>query len=71
MTTFSGGGVVEPDERDHGIKDFEDNAILSFAKDPVVDALIIVTRDADFLDLGGSAHGRLLMHRYDFVRRVF
>lgn len=71
MCAFTGGSVVQPEEVDHGIGDFEDNAILSLAKDPGVDALIIVTRDSDFLDLGGSLHGRLLMHPWDFVRRVF
>lgn len=71
MCDFSGGAVVQPAGLDHGIKDFEDNTIVSLAKDPAVDALIIVTRDSDLLDLGGAFHGRLIMHPADFVRRAY
>lgn len=70
MCEFSGGGVIEPTTRDHGVRDFEDNAIVSLARDPVVDALIIVTSDADLLDLGPAWHGRLIMRPRAFVRRV-
>lgn len=70
MCEFSGGGVIEPEARDHGIGDYEDNLIASLAKDPSVDALIVVTSDHDLLDLGPNWHGRLVMHPRDFVRRV-
>lgn len=70
MCEFSGGAVVDPVERDHGIADFEDNAIVSLAKDPGVDALMMITRDRDLLDLGPHWFGRLIMHPSDFVARV-
>lgn len=67
---FSGGAVIEPVARDHGIGDHEDNLIASLAKDPAVDALAVVTSDGDLLDLGPSWHGRLIMRPHEFVRRV-
>ncbi|WP_206448483.1 PIN domain-containing protein [Agrococcus sp. KRD186] len=70
MCEFSGGAVIEPLQRDHGVHDHEDNLIASLAKDPAVDALIIVTSDHDLLDLGPNWHGRLVMRPRDFVRRV-
>ncbi len=70
MCEFSGGSVIEPDARDHGVSDHEDNLIASLAKDPGVDALIIVTSDRDLLDLGPDWRGRLVMRPRDFVRRV-
>ena len=70
MCDFSGGAVVDPVELDHGIADFEDNAIVSLVKDPAVDALIVVTRDREFLDLGKLLPGRLLMHPRDFTVRA-
>jgi predicted nucleic acid-binding protein len=70
MCEFSGGAVVEPEARDHGIGDYEDNLIASLAKDPAVDALIVVTSDHDLLDLGPTWNGRLIMRPRDFVRRI-
>lgn len=70
MCEFSGGAVIGPEERDHGISDYEDNLIAALAKDPAVDALIIVTSDHDLLDLGPNWNGRLVIRPRDFVRRV-
>lgn len=70
MCEFSGGAVIDPAPRDHGVPDHEDNLIASLVKDPVVDALILVTSDRHLLDLGPNWNGRLVMHPRDFVRRV-
>ena len=70
MCEFSGGAVIEPLDRDHGVSDYEDNLIVSLAKDPGVDALVIVTGDRDLLDLGPNWNGRLIQRPGDFVRRV-
>jgi predicted nucleic acid-binding protein len=67
---LSGGAVIEPATRDHGIADHEDNLIASLARDPAVDALIIVTSDHHLLDLGPNWHGRLIMRPRDFVRHA-
>ena len=67
---FSGGAVSEPQSRDHGVADYEDNLIASLVKDPAVDALILVTSDHHLLDLGPNWNGRLVMRPRDFVRRV-
>jgi len=70
MCEFSGGAAIEPEARDHGVSDYEDNLIAALAKDPAVDALIIVTSDHHLLELGPNWHGRLVMRPRDFVRRV-
>lgn len=70
MCEFSGGAVIEPEQRDHGVIDYEDNHIAALAKDPAVDALIIVTGDHHLLDLGPNWNGRLVMRPRGFVRRV-
>lgn len=70
MCEFSGGGVIEPLPRDHGVRDYEDNLIISLAKDPAVDALVIVTSDHDLLDLGPAWHGRLIARPREFIRYV-
>ena len=70
MCEFSGGGVIEPLARDHGVKDYEDNLIVSLAKDQAVDALVIVTSDHDLLNLGPVWHGRLITRPREFVRYV-
>ncbi|MDJ0005468.1 PIN domain-containing protein [Rhodococcus fascians] len=70
MCEFSGGAVIEPVDRDHGVADYEDNLIISLAKDPAVDALIIVTSDSDLLDLGPTWHGRLIMRPGQFVKNA-
>jgi hypothetical protein len=70
MCEFSDGAVIEPEERDHGVGDYEDNLVAAPAKDPAVAALIVVTSDHDLLDLGSNWNGRLIMRSRDFVRRV-
>lgn len=70
MCEFSGGAVIEPEVRDHGISDYEDNLIVSLAKDPAVDALVIVSSDHDLLDLGPNGNGHLITGPREFVRRV-
>lgn len=70
LCDFSGGAVIEPVARDHGVSDYEDNLIASLARDPAVDALIIVSSDRHLLELGPNWHGRLVMTPRDFVRRV-
>jgi len=67
---FSGGAVIEPQPRDHGVPDHEDNLIAALVKDPAVDAVILVTSDHHLLDLGPNWNGRLIMRPRDFVRRV-
>lgn len=67
---FSGGAVIEPAARDHGVGDYGDNLIIALAKDPAVDALVIVTSDHDLLDLGPGWNGRLIMRPHEFVRRA-
>ncbi|MDR0592713.1 MAG: hypothetical protein LBG60_05550 [Bifidobacteriaceae bacterium] len=42
MCEFSGGPLIEPEPRDHGIGGWADNSIASLAKDPAVDASVIV-----------------------------
>ena len=70
MCEFSGGAVIAPLDRDHGVGDHEDDLIVSLAKDPAVDALILVTNDRDLLDHGPAWNGRLILRPSDFVRRV-
>lgn len=70
MCEFSGGAVIEPRDSDHGVADYEDNLIVSLAKDPGVDALIIVTGDSDLLERGPAWNGRLYLEPAEFVRRV-
>lgn len=70
MCEFSGGAVIEPEARDHGISDYEDNLIASLAEDSAVDALIVVTSDHHLLEFGPSWNGRLIMRPRDFVRRI-
>ncbi|WP_424455737.1 PIN domain-containing protein [Pseudolysinimonas sp.] len=67
---FSGGAVIEPKARDHGVADHEDNLVAALVKDAGVDALILVTSDHHLLDLGPNWNGRLVMRPRDFVRRV-
>ncbi|MDR1442363.1 MAG: PIN domain-containing protein [Bifidobacteriaceae bacterium] len=70
MCEFSGGAVIEPETRDHGIGDYEDSLVLSLAKDPAVDALVIVGSDHHLLDVGKIWDGRAILRPSDFVRRV-
>lgn len=53
-----------------GISDYEDNLIAALAKDPAVDALIIVTSDHDLPGPGPNWNGRLVIRPRDFVRRL-
>lgn len=67
MCEFSGGAVVEPTVTDAGIGDYEDSHILALARDPAVDADVIVTRDSDLTSLGAAWRGRLIQTPRDFV----
>lgn len=70
MCDFSGGAVIQPVDRDHGVSDYEDNLIVGLAKDEAADARILVTSDTALLDLGPVWNGRLIMHPRDFVRHL-
>lgn len=70
MCEFSSGAVIEPDAHDHGVIVDEDNLIVSLAKDPAVDAMIIISFDKGLLDLGPAWTGRLIMRPFDFVQRA-
>lgn len=65
---FSGGGTVDPHVTDAGTGDYEDSAILALARDPGVDARVIVSSDFDLIKLGPLWHGRLILRPVDFVR---
>lgn len=67
MCQFSGGGIVDPVVADAGIGDYEDSAILALARDPGVDARVIVSSDSDLTDLGPVWNGRLIMRPRGFV----
>lgn len=66
----SGGGIVDPIVRDHAIGDHEDNNILALAKDPAVDADVIVSSDHHLIDLGPAWNGRLMMRPQRFVAQM-
>lgn len=66
----SGGGIVDPVVRDHAIGDHEDNHILALAKDPAVDADVIVSSDHHLIDLGPAWNGRLMMRPQRFVAQM-
>ncbi len=66
----TGGAVVEPTVLDHAIGDHEDNHILSLARDPSVNADVIVSSDRHLLDIGPNWHGRLILHPRDFARHA-
>jgi predicted nucleic acid-binding protein len=70
MCEFSGGSVIQPEDRDHGVADYEDNLIVSLVRDPAVDALVIVTSDSDLLALGPAWNGRLIMRPRHFVAQL-
>ena len=63
----SGGSIVEPKRHTSDNRDFEDNLILDLAV--AVDALVIVTNDADLLDMN-PWNGRLVLTPKEFVTRV-
>ena len=64
------GAIVEPVVRDHGIGDHEDNHILALAKDPAVDADVIVSSDHHLTDLGPAWNGRLIIKPRQFVSHM-
>lgn len=63
----SGGSIVEPKRHTAENRDFEDNLILDLAV--AVDALVVVTNDADLLDMN-PWNGRLVLTPKEFVTRV-
>lgn len=63
----SGGSIVEPKRHTSENRDFEDHLILDLAV--AVDALVIVTNDADLLDMN-PWNGRLVLTPKEFVTRV-
>ena len=63
----SGGSIVEPKRHTSENRDFEDNLILDLAV--AVDALVVVTNDADLLDMN-PWNGRLVLTPKEFVTRV-
>lgn len=67
---LTGGGIVDPVVRDHGIGDHEDNHILALAKDPAVDADVIVSSDHHLTDLGPAWNGRLILKPRQFVSHM-
>ncbi|MDP3949522.1 putative toxin-antitoxin system toxin component, PIN family [Microbacterium sp.] len=66
----SGGAIVDPVVRDYAIGDHEDNHILALAKDPSVDADVIVSSDHHLIDLGPAWNGRLMMRPRQFVSQL-
>jgi predicted nucleic acid-binding protein len=67
---LTGGAIVDPIVRDHGIGDHEDNHILALAKDPAVDADVIVSSDHHLTDLGPAWNGRLIIKPRQFVSHM-
>lgn len=63
----SGGSIVEPKRHTSENRDFEDNLILDLAV--AVDALVLVTNDADLLEMN-PWNGRLVLTPKEFVTRV-
>lgn len=66
----SGGAIVDPVVRDYAIGDHEDNNILALAKDPAVDADVIVSSDHHLIDLGPAWNGRLMMRPRQFTSHL-
>jgi len=66
----SGGAIVDPVVRDFAIGDHEDNNILALAKDPAVDADVIVSSDHHLTDLGPAWNGRLIMRPRQFTSHL-
>jgi len=67
---LTGGAIVDPVVRDHGIGDHEDNHILALAKDPAVDADVIVSSDHHLTNLGPAWNGRLIIKPRQFVSHM-
>ncbi len=66
----SGGAIVEPVVRDFAIGDHEDNNILALAKDPAVNADVVVSSDHHLTDLGPAWNGRLIMRPRQFTSHM-
>lgn len=66
----SGGAIVDPVVRDYAIGNHEDNNILALAKDPAVDADVIVSSDHHLIDLGPAWNGRLMMRPRQFTSHM-
>lgn len=67
---LTGGAIVDPIVHDHGIRDHEDNHILALAKDPAVNADVIVSSDHHLTDLGPAWNGRLIIKPRQFVSHM-
>lgn len=67
---LTGGAIVDPIVRDHGIGDHEDNHIIALAKDPAVNADVIVSSDHHLTDLGPAWNGRLIIKPRQFVSHM-
>lgn len=67
---LTGGAIVDPVVHDHGIGDHEDNHILALAKDPAVNADVIVSSDHHLTDLGPAWNGRLIIKPRQFVSHM-
>ncbi|MBB2975103.1 putative nucleic acid-binding protein [Microbacterium endophyticum] len=67
---LTGGAIVDPVVRDHAIGDHEDNHILALAKDPSVDADVIVSSDHHLIDLGPAWNGRLMIRPRQFTSHM-
>lgn len=66
IVELSGGKVLEPASRDHGIADFEDNFILDLVL--AADADVLVTDDTDLTELN-PWNGRVILRPHEFVNR--
>ncbi|AVL98216.1 MULTISPECIES: PIN domain-containing protein [Microbacterium] len=67
---FTGGAIVDPIARNHGIGDHGDNHILALAKDPAVNGDVIVSSDRHLTDLGPAWNGRLIIKPRQFVSHM-
>jgi predicted nucleic acid-binding protein len=66
IVEMSGGAVIDPPKRDHGVPDHEDNFILDLVL--AADADVFVTDDTDLTALN-PWNGRVILRPYEFVNR--
>jgi predicted nucleic acid-binding protein len=66
IVEMSGGAVIGPPKRDHGVTDHEDNLILDLML--AADADVLVTDDTDLTALN-PWNGRVILRPYEFVNR--
>jgi len=66
IVEMSGGAVIDPPKRDHGVPDHEDNLILDLVL--AADADVLVTDDTDLTALN-PWNGRVILRPYEFVNR--